>query len=150
MHDCVGFVRDLRTPGLSMAELWILNKSMPSDWTPEPLLNENHCSEISVLPPSPLLPLSVSSPAALSQSLALFLFSIALISLTSRPSPTREHAHMHPHMYTSNSFSVCICFVFSYLKIFLDGPMSDPLVTIHRGSACSICECHSRENCASI
>lgn len=35
---------------LSMAELGILNKSMTSDWTLEPLLNENHFSNISILP----------------------------------------------------------------------------------------------------
>lgn len=49
----VGFDRALRTPSLSRTPLWILNKSMPSDWTLEPLANENHFSEISILPLSP-------------------------------------------------------------------------------------------------
>lgn len=33
----VGFDRDLRTSSLSMAELWILNKSMATDWSGYPV-----------------------------------------------------------------------------------------------------------------
>lgn len=95
----VGFDGDLRTPSLSMAELWILNKSMPSDWTPEPLLNENHCSEISILPPLPPLPVS---RLYLSHCFFLFFFrSFSFLSplVALRPlENTRICTHTHIHL----------------------------------------------------
>lgn len=125
----VGFDRDLRTPSLSMPKLWILNKSMPSDWALEPLLNESCCSEISILPLSSL-PLSHT---------ALLLFSIHLVSLIPYPPPIREHAHMHT---SDSSLHPSIFFP-------LDNPMSDPPVTVLL-FACPICVCHSGENCFHI
>lgn len=38
----VGHDGDLRMPSLLSTELWILNKSMVNDWTPELLANEKH------------------------------------------------------------------------------------------------------------
>ena len=136
---------DSRTPSLSMAQLWILNKSMPSDWTPEPLVNENHCSESSILPPSPLLPLSVSRPLlCLHLSHCFYFPSLSILSpFALRPlEDARSRTHKHTHTHLTLAFCMFLVwsffFFFFFLKIFLDSPMSDPVVAVHRGSACSI------------
>ena len=115
---------DSRTPSLSMAQLWILNKSMPSDWTPEPLVNENHCSESSILPPSPLLPLSVSRPLlCLHLSHCFYFPSLSILSpFALRPlEDARSRTHKHTHTPTSLSLSVCFWFgLFFFFFFFLD------------------------------
>lgn len=113
----VGFSRDLKTLSSSMAERWILNKSMPCDWTLEPLLNENHCSEISILPLSPLLSLSISHPLlCLYRSHHFYFPSLWFLSpLALRP---QENMYRCAHTYTSSFFFLfsffpeCLHFIF--------------------------------------
>lgn len=108
LRSLVGFHWDLGTPGLSKTELWILNKSMPSDWTPEPLANENHFLEISVLPLSPLLSLSVSRPL-LRLYLSYCFYFPALTFLSPFALRPLDGAPLCNHTYTSQSF-LFVCF----------------------------------------
>lgn len=87
--------RDSGTWSSLMAELWILNKSMPSGWTPGPLLNDSHRSQIATRSLCLHFALSVYfSPNTLSLLLTLLLLSAALIPHTFcslRTSCTRTH-----------------------------------------------------------
>lgn len=91
----VGHDRDLRMPSLSSTELWILNKSMASDWTLEPLANEKHFWEVSTHHPwLQSSRLFLTPQLHLHPSASIFDFTV---SLTLYPSPTR-HTHTHTHM----------------------------------------------------
>lgn len=124
----VGHDGDLRTPSLSSAQLWILNKSMASDWTPEPLANEKHFWELPTHLPS-------------LQSSRLFLAP----QLHLCPSATIFHFHSisHPLPYTHHTYAcartrMCVprsCF-----------PSVPCRVTVPIASACSVFKIWAGDN----
>lgn len=148
LRSLVGFHWDLGTPGLSKTELWILNKSMPSDWTPEPLANENHFLEISVLPLSPLLSLSVSRPL-LCLYLSYCFYFRALKFLSPFALCPLDGAPLCNHTYNLTVFFclffVWFCFVtFYFPEDILRQPNVQP--SSHTASARSVWRMHSRKH----
>lgn len=115
----VGHDGDLRMPSLSSTELWILNKSMASDLSPEPLANEKHFWEISS-PLTPVLP-SVSHPTAPSPPLCYQIWFSQYLS------PFALHP-LRTHMHTSHVFSKWPLIVFCFLFFFQRGGIYSAIV----------------------